>query len=227
MAIIAHNTLRHGATAGLPTAIGVGLGEVCLLGAIFAGLSLSGELLPALFRWLSLAGALYLIWLAAAALPLFNRPSRSPDLSRARTPVLGGLTMAFASPSALLFYAAFFPQFMDPDHSISRQMVLLSAMYVCMRSLSASACVFTVARLRLPPRPFTGRQIFKSGQCRSLSLDRSRHRPQTHGGFRLICEERSSGVALLARFNERLQAVEENRSPQLLRCAHRSLSFRS
>ena len=146
MAIIAHNTLRHGTTAGLSTAIGVGSGEVCLIGAIFAGLSLSGELLPVLFRWLSLAGALYLIWLAMDALRLRRRPSRCP---RARWPILDGLTIAFASPAALLFYAAFFPQFVDPDHSISEQVVLLSATYVCMRSVTASACVFTVARLRL------------------------------------------------------------------------------
>jgi threonine/homoserine/homoserine lactone efflux protein len=150
MAIIAHNTSRHGPAAGLSTAIGVALAEACLLGAIFTGLSLSGELLPVLFRWLSLAGVLYLIWLAAAALRLRNRPPRCPNLSRARAPVLDGLMIALASPAALLFYAAFFPQFMDPDHSISKQMVLLSAMYVCMRSVSASACVFTVAHLRLP-----------------------------------------------------------------------------
>jgi threonine/homoserine/homoserine lactone efflux protein len=149
MAIIAHNTLRRGPMAGLSTAIGVELGEVCLLGAMFAGLSLSGALLPVLLRWLSLAGALYLIWLAAGALRLHHQPSRSPNLSRTR-PVLDGLTIAFASPAALLFYAAFVPQFMDPDHSISTQMILLSAIYVCMRSFSASACVFTVARLRLP-----------------------------------------------------------------------------
>lgn len=148
MAIIAHNTLRHGAMAGLSTAIGVEFGEVCLLGAMFGGLSLSGELLPVLFRWLSLAGALYLIWLAAGALRLRNRPSQYPD-SRARAPVLDGLTIAFANPAALLFYAALFPQFINPDHSIAKQVVLLSAIYVCMRSVSASACVFTVARLRL------------------------------------------------------------------------------
>ncbi|MEZ2130748.1 MULTISPECIES: LysE family translocator [unclassified Sinorhizobium] len=152
MAIIAHNTLRNGMMAGLSTAIGVALGEVCLLGAMFAGLSLSGELLPVLFRWLSLAAALYLIWLAADALHLRHRFSRSPNLSRARTPLLDGLTIAFANPAALMFYAAFFPQFIDPDHSISKQIALLSAMYFCMRSVSASACIFTVTRLRLPIR---------------------------------------------------------------------------
>lgn len=150
MAIIAHNTLPHGTMAGLSAAIGVELGEVCLLAAMFAGLSVSGELLPVLFRWLSLAGAPYLIWLAAGALRLRSRPSRCPSLFCIRPPILDGLTIAFANPAALLFYAAFFPQFIDPEHSISKQMVLLSAIYVCMRSVSASACVFTVARLRLP-----------------------------------------------------------------------------
>jgi threonine/homoserine/homoserine lactone efflux protein len=149
-AIIVHNTLRHGVMAGLSTTAGVEVAELCLLGAMFVGLSLSGELLPVLFRWLSLAGALYLVWLAAGALRPRNRPPPSANVSRARTPVLDGLAIAFASPAALLFYAAFFPQFMEPDHSISRQMVLLSAIYVCMRSISASACVFTVALLRLP-----------------------------------------------------------------------------
>ncbi|TCU06318.1 LysE family translocator [Rhizobium sullae] len=150
MAIIACNTLRHGAMAGFSTAIGVEFGEVCLLGAMFAGLSLSGELLPLLLRFLSLAGAVYLIWLAAGALRLRHRPSRSPNLSRARPPVLDGLTIALANPAALLFYAAFFPQFIDPDHSIAKQIVLLSAIYVCMRSVSASVCVFTIAHLRQP-----------------------------------------------------------------------------
>jgi threonine/homoserine/homoserine lactone efflux protein len=150
MAIIAHNTLRHGAMAGLSTTIGVEFGEVCLLGAMFAGLSLSGELLPLLLGWLSLAGALYLIWLAAGALRLRHRPSRSPNLSRTRPPVLDGLTIAFANPAALLFYAAFLPQFTDPDNSITTQIILFSAIYLCMRSVSAAACVFTVAHLRLP-----------------------------------------------------------------------------
>jgi threonine/homoserine/homoserine lactone efflux protein len=148
MAIIVHNTLRHGAMAGFSTVIGIEFGELCLLGALFAGLSLSDELLPMLLQWLSLAGALYLVWLAAGALRLCNRPSRHSNLSRARTPVLDGLTIAFASPSALLFYAAFFPQFIDPHYSIFRQIVVLSAIYVCMRSISASACVLVTARVR-------------------------------------------------------------------------------
>lgn len=150
MAIVAHNTLRHGTAAGLLTVVGVEIGDACLLGATFAGSRLSGELVPAVFRWLSLAGALYLIWLAAEALLVRHDIARKPRLPRCRKPILDGLTIVFANPMALLFYAAFFPQFIDPDHPISGQMIVLSAIYVCTALAFDSACVLTVARLRLP-----------------------------------------------------------------------------
>jgi threonine/homoserine/homoserine lactone efflux protein len=147
MAMVAHNTLRDGMKAGLLTAIGVELGDACLLGATFAALTLSGELMPTVYRWLSLAGALYLIWLAAEALLVRRRSSRQASSSRCRKPILEGLTIAFANPAALLFYTAFFPQFIDPDHSISEQMVVLSAAYVGVALVFDSACVLAVARL--------------------------------------------------------------------------------
>ena len=150
MAIIAHNTLRHGTTAGLSTVMGVAIGDACLLGAMFAGLTLSSELLPSLFRWLSLAGAFYLIWLAAGTLRSRDRSARSLNLWRSRKPIFAGLTIAFANPAALLFYAAFFPQFISPHHSIHEQTIVLSAIYICMVLAFDTACVLTVARLRLP-----------------------------------------------------------------------------
>ena len=133
MAMLAHNTSRYGVTAGFLTVIGVDLGEMCLLGATFAGLTLSSDLLPLFFRWVSLAGALYLIWLAVEAFLVRRRTSSKPDLSRCRKPILDGLTIAFANPAALLFYTAFFPQFINPERSISEQMFVLSATYVCAR----------------------------------------------------------------------------------------------
>jgi homoserine/homoserine lactone efflux protein len=105
---------------------------------------------PLVFRWLSLAGALYLIWLAAEALLVRHDASRKPNLSRSRRPILDGLMIVFANPSVLLFYAVFLPQFIDPDHSILEQMLVLSALYVCTALAFDSACVLTVARLRLP-----------------------------------------------------------------------------
>jgi threonine/homoserine/homoserine lactone efflux protein len=150
MAMVACNTMRHGMAAGLLTVVGVELGDGCLLGATFAGLVLSGGLLPAVFRWLSLAGALYLVWLAAEALFVRCRRSRKATASRCRKPLLDGLTIAFANPAALVFYTAFFPQFIDRNNPIAGQMILLSAIYICAAVALDSACVLTVARVRLP-----------------------------------------------------------------------------
>jgi threonine/homoserine/homoserine lactone efflux protein len=149
LAIIVHNTVRHGRLAGFLTAAGVEIGDLCLLGATFAGLVVSGKLLPMAFQWLSLAGALYLIWLAAKTLLSRHRAVQG-DLPRCRWPMLDGLAVVISNPTALLFYTAFFPQFIDPDHPISEQMIVLSAVFVGAGVAFDAACVVAVARLRLP-----------------------------------------------------------------------------
>lgn len=148
MAIIAHNTLRHGTAVGLLTALGIGLGEVCLFGAMFLSLTMFDGLVRQLFRWLALAGALYLAWLAARALRCHCRPSHRDRPSRMRRPVVDGLTVALGNPAALLFYMAFFMPFVDPDRPVARQMAVLGAMYLCTALSFDFACVLTLARLR-------------------------------------------------------------------------------
>ena len=150
MAIVAHNTLRDGATGGLKTAIGIELGEICLLGVTFTGLMISGEMLPALFRWISLAGALYLIWLAVSTLRSRYAPSRSARATGSSKPLLDGLTVAFGNPTALVFYAAFFPQFIDFDQAIPEQILQLGAMYLCTALLFDLVCVLAFACIKLP-----------------------------------------------------------------------------
>jgi threonine/homoserine/homoserine lactone efflux protein len=150
MAMVAHNTLRGGATGGLKTAIGVELGEVCLLATTFAGLIISGELLPAFFRWISLAGALYLVWLAVSALRSRYVPSRRSLSVSSSKPVIDGLTVAVGNPTALVFYAAFFPQFVDFDRSIPGQILQLGAMYLGVALLFDLMCVLAFSCLRLP-----------------------------------------------------------------------------
>jgi len=149
MAIVAHNTLRHGTTSDFLTAIGVELGRLCLLGAMFVGLTMSIGFSPGLFRWLSLLGAFYLVWLAVDALRFRDLPLRSPISLPSRRPIVNGLTVAFGNPVALLFYAVFFPQFIDSDHSIVEQMSALGAGYLCTALAFDFACVMTVACVRL------------------------------------------------------------------------------
>ena len=149
MAIVAHNTLRDGATGGLKTAIGIELGEICLLGVTFAGLMISGALLPELFRWISLAGALYLVWLAVGTFRARYVPSRRPLAPGSRWPIIDGLTVAFGNPTALVFYAAFFPQFINFDQAIPQQILRLGALYLCAALIFDLVFVFAFVRIRL------------------------------------------------------------------------------
>jgi threonine/homoserine/homoserine lactone efflux protein len=148
MAIIAHNTLRHGMTAGLLTVLGVELGEFCLLAAAVLGVAISAELCPVLFRWLGLAGTVYLAWLAASALRSRGSPAGGATPSRAGMPVVEGLTVAFANPAALVFYAAFFSQFLRPDRPIAQQTVALGTIYLVIALAFDLALVVTLARIR-------------------------------------------------------------------------------
>ncbi len=130
MVMVGHNTLRYGVTAGLLTVLGVELGEICLLSATFTGFLIASEFLPQLFRWLSLAGAVYLVWLAVAALRSRYMPSRTRIVAGSARPLVAGMTVAFGNPTAIIFYTAFFPQFLDPGHSIAGQVLQLGAMYL-------------------------------------------------------------------------------------------------
>jgi threonine/homoserine/homoserine lactone efflux protein len=150
MAIIAHNTLRHGTMAGLLTVLGVELGELCLLAATFLAVATSAALFPVVVRWLGLAGALYLAWLAASALRARGAPAGNASATRAGRPVVEGLTVAFANPAAIVFYAAFFSQFLRPDYPIARQAAALSAIYLTIAFAFDAILVFALARIRMP-----------------------------------------------------------------------------
>ena len=151
MAIVAHNTLRHGTSAGLLTVIGVELGELCLLTAALAGVTVSAACFPVLFRWLGLAGVVYLAWSAMSVLwSQTSAGTRNTIASRARMPVVEGLTVALANPATLVFYTAFFRQFLRPDRSVAQQTLALGAIYLLAALACDLALVLTLARIRGP-----------------------------------------------------------------------------
>ena len=129
---------------------GVAVGKLCLLGATFAGLAISGEMFPRLFRWLALAGAVYLVWLAANAPRSSSLVASNASATSTRMPIIDGLTIAFGNPVSVVFYMAFFPQFLDPDRSVAQQTLVLAAVYFCTALTFYLVCVFILSRFRLP-----------------------------------------------------------------------------
>ena len=115
LAVVLRNTISGGRTQGVMTGIGHGIG----LGiyAFIAVMGLSSLLLAnkQIFNLIQWAGALFLIWLA------FNMITYRPsDISNEyggnwRRGFLEGFMIAFLNPKILVFMAAVFSQFINPD----------------------------------------------------------------------------------------------------------------
>lgn len=134
--------LTHGARFGLrptiATILGGALGFLILIAASLAGM---GALLAAseeVFTAAKWVGAAYLAWLGiglwrapATALqgPLPLAQGADPAAHPARL-FADGLFVALSNPKALLFYAAFLPQFMRPEATYATQLVLLGGTFL-------------------------------------------------------------------------------------------------
>lgn len=132
--------LSNGMGGGLRRAAwGIGgatLGSALVIAVVAVGL---GSLMLAsawLFDAVRTVGVLYLLWLAVQ---LWRSPVADVQATLAQVPgreVQGraaftrSLTVALSNPKALLFFAAFLPQFVDPAQALAPQYALLGALFV-------------------------------------------------------------------------------------------------
>ena len=119
--VIIANSLSHGARAGLLNVAGTQAGLVIMLGALALGLGTLATHAGALFDWIRIAGALYLVWLGIRMWRSDGRIARAEVTGEpaARTFRAGryfwqGFAVILSNPKALLFFGAFIPQFVDP-----------------------------------------------------------------------------------------------------------------
>lgn len=142
------NALNHGprramtSVAGAVTAV---LG-VMLLSAMGLGALLAAS--EAAFTAVKVAGAAYLIWLgvktfrsnAALHLDAGAAPGR-------RSFYLQGLLVGASNPKAVLFFAAFFPQFLNPAAPMAPQLAILALTFMAFEFTVLTLCALGVSRL--------------------------------------------------------------------------------
>lgn len=115
LAVVLRNTISGGRTQGVMTGIGHGIG----LGiyAFIAVMGLSSLLLAnkQIFNLIQWAGALFLIWLAFNM--IIYRPAGISNDNKGnwRRGFLEGFMISFLNPKILVFMAAVFSQFINPD----------------------------------------------------------------------------------------------------------------
>ena len=128
---LTHGAL-HGRRKALYTIFGGAFGFVAVIALSMFGI---GALLKASLAWLTVLkwiGGAYLVWLG---IQIWRSPAIGIDVGGAVKPRAGwslfrqGALSALTNPKALLFFAAFLPQFIDPARSLVVQFVVMAGTF--------------------------------------------------------------------------------------------------
>ena len=109
------STGKGGVRGGLAATLGVIAGDQVLMWAAVAGVATLLATTPTAFYAVQWLGAVYLAWLGWKMLTA--RPGDAPVLHiRAGQYFRQALAITLLNPKAIVFYMAFFPLFVDPQH---------------------------------------------------------------------------------------------------------------
>ena len=128
---LTHGAL-HGRRKAMYTITGGALGFVIVIALSMFGI---GALLQTSLVWLTVLkwlGGAYLIWLG---IQVWRSPPLSLDASGSSEPRASwsmfqqGALSAITNPKAILFFAAFLPQFLDPHRSLFLQFIIMASTF--------------------------------------------------------------------------------------------------
>ncbi len=150
MALIVSNSVAYGTRWGLLTLAGTSAALALQLLLVGVGMS---TLLAAAGTWFEVLrwiGAAYLVWIGV-------QTWRAPPASLAQVAARGrsvprtvgrGLFISLTNPKVLLFFGAFFPQFITPHRPLLPQMALLSVTFLVIVSALDSIWAMLAGRMR-------------------------------------------------------------------------------
>jgi threonine/homoserine/homoserine lactone efflux protein len=150
VALIVSNSVAYGSRYGLVTVGGTTSAMIVQLAIAAFGMTEVLGKLGRWFEWLRWIGVAYLVYLGL-------RHWRAPvtDLTRtAAQPKSAGaiytraLLVSLTNPKLLLFYGAFFPQFVRVDRAVGAQIIVLSATFIAVSIALDGSWALLAARAR-------------------------------------------------------------------------------
>lgn len=148
VALIVANSATHGPRAGLLTVLGTSAAMVPQLVLTVLGMTALMTTLAGVFEWVRWAGVAYLAWLGIS---YWRAPAKALDVAprkMSRDMFWRGFVVSATNPKTLLFYGAFFPQFIDPAGDAVAQGSLLAVTFLCVALLIDSIWAIMAGRLR-------------------------------------------------------------------------------
>ena len=148
VALIVANAISRGPRAGLATMAGTTAAMIPQLALTGLGMTALLAGLGEAFVWLRWLGVVYLVYLAWRA---FTAPGDDLRVAAERAPLrrlfLRGFFVSLSNPKTLVFFAAFFPQFLSPGAPAGPQVALLSATFVALAIVIDSGWVLLASRV--------------------------------------------------------------------------------
>jgi threonine/homoserine/homoserine lactone efflux protein len=150
VALIVANSVAHGSRYGLLTVAGTSTAMLLQLALVALGMT---PLLAALGAWFELlrwVGVAYLVYLGIKTWrsPAVDLTRTRPERKSSRAMLTRAFLVSMTNPKTLLFYGAFFPQFVSSAHAVLPQVVLLSATFVAIAVLVDGSWALAAARAR-------------------------------------------------------------------------------
>ena len=149
--LVVANALGHGRRAGLMTVFGALVGTAILIGFGAIGLTTVLTLMEDIFEWVRWVGVAWLAWLAWR----FWRAAIWPPEATGETPAPAtrnlfwqGFVVGFTNPKSVVFYIAFFPQFIDQAMPVAPQLLVLSLAFLAIAVVLDSGYALLAGQLR-------------------------------------------------------------------------------
>ncbi|MDH3475294.1 MAG: LysE family translocator [Rhodospirillales bacterium] len=148
--LILATSLAHGARAALVTVAGSSSAIVIHLAITALGMTSLMLVLSEWFEWLRWAGVAYLLYLGVQQ---WRAKAGTATDGGAATPTSNrlywrGFVVNATNPKTLFFYAAFFPQFVDPAGPLVLQLVVLCVTFLVIATLLDGGYALLGGRLR-------------------------------------------------------------------------------
>jgi homoserine/homoserine lactone efflux protein len=145
--LILANSIRHGTRAGLLNVLGTQVGLALMIAVVGLGLTSLMEAAGHWFDWLRLAGAAYLIWLGWKMIRSSGADGETGTPAQPRGGFLAqGALVALSNPKTLIFFGAFFPQFIDPTRDYGLQILIMGLSAMAVAAVSDGAYALAAGR---------------------------------------------------------------------------------
>jgi len=162
VSLIVANSVAYGTAFGLLTVAGTSAAVLLQLALTALGMTAVLGALAYWFEWLRWLGVIYLVWLGVRQwrAPPLDLTRTKPQPRSPRAIVLRGFLVSLTNPKTLLFYGAFFPQFISIDRPLGAQVLLLCTTFLALAAgldslwavLAGRARALLAARARLRNR---------------------------------------------------------------------------